>query len=164
SIAALVAAAPLGARAVGLIVVALVLSQVYSARPVRLSYRVAGAPLALCIAYVAVLFALGIVVAHGSLAHAWSWLGAALFLRFCARIVLKDFRDREGDARYGKPTILLRFGKDATCALSLVALAAGDVMLAVALEPALVLVVQPLVLAIAWMLHALRKAEDTRAE
>lgn len=164
SIAAIAVAAPLGLRAVGLIGVALVLSQVYSARPVRLSYRVAGAPLALGIAYVAVPFALGIVAARGSLVHAWSRLAAALFLLFCARIVLKDFRDREGDARYGKPTILLHFGKDATCALSLVALAAGDVMLALALEPALVLVVQPLVLAIAWMLRSLRRADHARAE
>jgi len=164
SILAVAFAIPLGLRAVVLMLVALALSQIYSARPVRLSYRVAGAPLALGIAYVAVPFALGIVAARGSLAHAWSRLGAALFLLFCARIVLKDFRDREGDARYGKPTILLRFGKDATCALSLVALAAGDVLLALALDPVVVLVVQPLVLAIAWMLHALRKADDARAE
>ena len=164
SVAALATAVPLGPRAVGLIAVALLLSQVYSARPVRLSYRVAGAPLALGIAYVAVPFALGIVAAHGSLAHAWSRLAAALFLLFCARIALKDFRDREGDARYGKPTILLRFGKRATCALSVVALAAGDVLLALALGPALVLVVQPLLLAIAWMLRALRNADDPHAE
>ena len=164
SILAVAFAIPLGLRAVVLMLVALALSQIYSARPVRLSYRVAGAPLALGIAYVAVPFALGIVAARGSLAHAWSRLGAALFLLFCARIVLKDFRDREGDARYGKPTILLRFGKDATCALSLVALAAGDVLLALALDPVVVLVVQPLGLAIASMLHALRKADDARAE
>jgi 1,4-dihydroxy-2-naphthoate octaprenyltransferase len=164
SVAAVAVAAPLGLRAVALIGAALVLSQIYSARPVRLSYRVAGAPIALGIAYVAVPYALGIVAAGGRLRHAWSLLAAALFLLFCARIVLKDFRDREGDALYGKPTILLRFGKDATCALSLAALAAADVMLALALPPTLALVVQPLVLAIAWMLRALRRAEDARGE
>lgn len=37
-------------------------------------------------------------------------------------------------------------------------------MLALALPPALALVVQPLVLAIAWMLRALRRADDVRAE
>jgi len=42
SAATLAAAVPLGLRAVGLIGVSLVVSQVYSARPVRLSYRVAG--------------------------------------------------------------------------------------------------------------------------
>jgi 4-hydroxybenzoate polyprenyltransferase len=164
SVAALATAAALGWRAIGLIGVALLLSQIYSARPVRLSYRVAGAPLALGIAYVAVPFALGIVAAGGTLSHAWSRLAAALFLLFSARIVLKDFRDRDGDARYGKPTILLRFGKDATCAASLCALVAGDVALALAVPPALALVAQPLVLAIAWMLRALHHAEDGRAE
>jgi hypothetical protein len=129
-----------------------------------LSYRVAGAPLALGVAYVAVPYALGIAAAGGSLRHAWSRLAAALFLLFCARIVLKDFRDREGDARFGKPTILLRFGKGATCALSLCALVAGDVLLALSLPPTLALVVQPLMLAIAWMLRALQRAEDGGAE
>jgi 4-hydroxybenzoate polyprenyltransferase len=164
SLAALAAAAVLGWRAVWLIGVALLLSQIYSARPVRLSYRVAGAPLALGIAYVAVPYALGIVAAGGTLRHAWSSLAAALFLLFSARIVLKDFRDREGDARYGKPTILLRFGKDATCAASLCALVAGDVVLALAVPPAIALVAQSLVLAIAWMLRALHRAEAGQAE
>jgi 4-hydroxybenzoate polyprenyltransferase len=164
SVAALVAAAALGPRALGPVAVSLVVSQVYSARPVRLSYRVAGAPLALGIAYVVVPYALGIVAAGGTLGHASSRLAAALFLLFSARIVLKDFRDREGDARYGKPTILLRFGKQATCGLSLCALAAGDVVLALALDPLLVLIVQPLLLAIAWMLRALRRAGDAHAE
>ena len=164
SLAALAAAAALGLRALALILVALIVSQVYSARPVRLSYRVAGAPLALGIAYVAVPYALGIVAAGGTLRHAPSRLAAALFLLFSARIVLKDFRDREGDARYGKPTILLRFGKETTCALSLCALAAGDALLAVALDPVLVLIVQPLVLAIAWMLRTLQQADDVHAE
>ena len=164
SVAALAAAAALGLRAVCLIGVALLLSQIYSARPVRLSYRVAGAPLALGIAYVVVPYGLGIVAAGGTLHHAWSRLAVALFLLFCARIVLKDFRDREGDARFGKPTILLRFGKDVTYAASLCALVAGDVVLALALPPALALVVQPLVLAIAWMLRALRRADDGHAE
>jgi 4-hydroxybenzoate polyprenyltransferase len=161
---ALAAAAVLGPRALGLVVVSLVVSQVYSARPVRLSYRVSGAPLALGIAYVLVPYALGIVAAGGTLRHVPSRLAGGLFLLFSARIVLKDFRDREGDARYGKPTILLRFGKDATCGLSLGALAAGDVVLALALEPPLVLILQPLVLAIAWMLHTLRNADDSHAE
>src|SRR5207244_4768415 len=116
-----------------------------SARPVRLSYRVAGAPLALGVAYVLVPYCLGIVAASGSLHHALSALTFALFLLFTARILLKDFRDREGDARYGKPTLLLRFGKTATCTASLCALVAADVVLAFTLDPPLVLLVQPFV-------------------
>ncbi len=161
---ALLAAAPLGLRGIGLLVSALVVSQIYSARPVRLSYRVAGAPLVLGVGYVLVPYSLGIVAAGGDLRHAWSALSCALFLLFAARIVLKDFRDREGDARYGKPTLLLRYGKTATCAASLCALTAGDVVLAFALEPGLVALAQPFVLAIAGMLWTLWRVDDGRAE
>jgi 4-hydroxybenzoate polyprenyltransferase len=161
---ALLAAAPLGLRGIGLLVTALVVSQIYSARPVRLSYRVAGAPLVLGVGYVLVPYSLGIVAAGGDLHHAWSALSCALFLLFAARIVLKDFRDREGDARYGKPTLLLRYGKTATCAASVCALTAGDVVLAFALEPGLILLAQPFLLAIAAMLWSLWRGDDGRAE
>ena len=161
---ALLAAAPLGRRAVILIALALTISQIYSARPVRLSYRMAGAPLALGIAYVLVPYSFGIIAAAGSLHHAWSALTLALFLLFTARILLKDFRDREGDARYGKPTVLLRYGKTPTCAASLCALVAGDVVLAATLEAPLVALAQPFVLAIAWMLRTLWRSTDPRAE
>ena len=164
SAAALLAAAPLGVRGIGLIGAALVISQVYSARPVRLSYRVAGAPVALGAAYVLVPYSLGIVAAGGALHDAWSRLTPALFLLFVARIVLKDFRDREGDARHGKPTILLRFGKETTCTTSLCALVAGDAVLATAVDPVLVALVQPFVLAIAAMLWSLWRAGEARAE
>jgi 4-hydroxybenzoate polyprenyltransferase len=139
-------------------------SQAYSGRPVRLSYRVAGAPLALGIAYVVVPYSLGITAAQGSLRHAASALTCALFLLFAARIVLKDFRDRVGDARYGKPTLLLHFGKTATCVASLCALVAGDLVLVDALEPVLWLFVQAFVVAIAAMLWRLWRADQEVAE
>ncbi|TMK69838.1 MAG: hypothetical protein E6G50_10985 [Actinobacteria bacterium] len=161
---ALLAAVPLGWRAVALIGGALVISQVYSAWPVRLSYRVAGAPVALGLAYVVIPYSVGIVAARGSLRHAQSSLIVALFLLFTARIALKDFRDREGDARYGKPTLLLRFGKGVTCGTSLAALVAADVVLALALDVRLVLLVQPFVAAIAWMLRRLWVAGEGRSE
>jgi len=162
--ASVVAALPLGRTGVLLVLGSLVVSQAYSARPVRLSYRVAGAPLALGIAYVIVPYSLGIVAAGGELRHARSALTLALFMLFSARIVLKDFRDRAGDARYGKPTILLRFGKGATCRLSLCALLAEDAVLCVALDPALALLAQPFLLAIAWMLRVLSRAESGHDE
>ena len=164
SILALCAAIPLGGRGIGLVLVSLLVSQAYSGRPVRLSYRVAGAPLALGIAYVVVPYALGITAAQGSLRHAASALTCALFLLFAARIVLKDFRDRVGDARYGKPTLLLRFGKTTTCAASLCALVAGDLVLVVALEPVLWAFVQAFVVAIAAMLWTLWRADQQVAE
>ena len=164
SILALCAATPLGSRGLGLVLVSLLVSQAYSGRPVRLSYRVAGAPLALGLAYVVVPYALGITAAQGSLSHAASTLTCALFLFFAARIVLKDFRDRVGDARYGKPTLLLRFGKTATCVVSLCALVAGDLVLVGALESVLWLFVQAFVVAIAAMLWRLWRADQEAAE
>jgi 4-hydroxybenzoate polyprenyltransferase len=161
---ALAAAVPLGWSAVGLVATALAVSQAYSARPVRLSYRAAGAPVALGIAYVVVPYALGIVAAEGALRHAASTVTCGLFLLFVARIVLKDFRDRVGDALYGKPTILLRFGKTATCALSAAALLAADVALASAAELPLAVLLQPFFAAIAWMLWRVWRAVDERAE
>jgi len=161
---ALAAAIPLGRNAVALIGAALAISQAYSARPVRLSYRIAGAPVALGTAYVLIPYALGIVTVHGGLRDGWSALTVALFLLFAARIVLKDFRDRDGDARFGKPTLLLRFGKTATCTASLGALLAADAVLLAALDPRLALVVQPFIAAIGWMLYRLWLADDRRAE
>jgi 4-hydroxybenzoate polyprenyltransferase len=57
----------------------------------------------------------------------------ALYLLFAGRIILKDFRDREGDAAFGKPTFLLKYGKRATCLVSLCALCAGDALLVASL-------------------------------
>jgi 4-hydroxybenzoate polyprenyltransferase len=164
SVVALAAAVPLGTRGVVLLAAALVISHLYSARPVRLSYRVAAATIVLGIAYVLIPYSLGIVAARGDLRHVESGLTLALFLLFTARIVLKDFRDREGDARYGKQTVLLRFGKAATCITSLVALVAADVVLEVALDVRLVLLLQPFVVSVAWMLRRLLTATNAHAE
>ena len=164
SVLAVAAAVPLGTRAVALLVAALAISQLYSARPVRLSYRVAGAPIVLGIAYVLIPYSLGVLAARGELGDAVSTLTFALFLLFTARIVLKDFRDRAGDARYGKATLLLRFGKAVTCGTSLVALLVADVVLALALDVRLLLLLQPFVAAIGWTLRCLWLADHGRAE
>jgi 4-hydroxybenzoate polyprenyltransferase len=149
---------------VAIVLVSLLVSQTYSARPVRLSYRVAGAPLALGVAYVLVPYTLGVVAARGELSAAFSRFTLALLLLFCARIVLKDFRDRMGDAQFGKPTLLLRFGKAVTCGVSLSALVAADAVLVTALTPAAALLVQPFVVAIAAMLWRLWRSDDSHAE
>src|SRR5919108_2460467 len=73
---ALVAAVPLGWAGVAIVVVALAVSQAYSAHPLRLSYRTVGAAPALGVAYVLVPFCLGIVVSGGSVADAVSPLTA----------------------------------------------------------------------------------------
>ena len=161
---ALVAAVPLGWPGVAIVGVALAVSQAYSARPLRLSYRTAGAPPLLGVAYVLAPFSLGTVAAGDSVARIVSPFTAGLFCLFVARIVLKDFRDREGDALYGKPTILLRFGKTVTCALSLAFLLCGDLLLVSKLDLVLSVLLQPLVAAIGWMLWTLWGTEEPRSE
>ena len=109
-------------------------------------------------------YSFGILAAGGSLRHTATRFTLALFFLFAARIVLKDFRDREGDARYGKPTLLLRFGKSFTCGASLCALIAGDGVLVASLDPVLALFAQPFVLSVAWMLWRLWRADDPHGE
>jgi 4-hydroxybenzoate polyprenyltransferase len=161
---AVAAALPLGWSGVALVCASLVISHAYSAPPLRFSYRVAGAPLLLAVAYVVVPVGLGIVAARGDPQHTLSRFVFALLLLFAARIVLKDFRDREGDAAFGKPTLLLRHGKDATCAVSAVALLAADAVLVTTLAPVAVVIAQPFVVAIGWMLWRLRHAQEEHAE
>jgi len=144
--------------------VSLLVSQAYSARPLRISYRLGGAPPALAVAYVLVPYALGIVAARGELRHEASALTVALFVLFTARIVLKDFRDRDGDRRFGKQTLLLRHGKTATCAVSLAGLVVADAVLAHAVDGRLWALLQLFACAIGWMLWRLWRASDPAQE
>jgi 4-hydroxybenzoate polyprenyltransferase len=138
----------------------------YSAGPVRLSRRWTLAPIALTVAYVALPYRLGIVVAHGS----WGGVDAGLLLGLCvlffARVILKDIRDRLGDAAHGKPTALLRLGKGATCAVSVVGAVAGTAILVVTVagQPAVTLVLAAAGAAIVWMLERLRRTDDPALE
>jgi 4-hydroxybenzoate polyprenyltransferase len=97
------------------------------------------------------------------LAGADAVLVAALLWLFLARIVLKDFRDRAGDLEYRRPTLLLRFGKRATCGVSAACLAAGATLLAVAIPPLLPFVAA-FAAAIGWMLLRLLRAPEGREE
>lgn len=166
SAGALVAAAPLGWRAVGLAAFSLAIGVAYSLRPARLSYRTWLAPVALAAAYVLVPYGLGAIAVGRELVVADAWLAGALYALFLARIVLKDYRDRAGDAAFGKPTLLLRFGSGVTCAASLAALVAGTVLLLAALRPPLLvaLALTALTGGIALLLRRLRDAPDERSE
>jgi 4-hydroxybenzoate polyprenyltransferase len=162
-VAAVLAAAPLGAGALALMGVSLSIAHAYSLPPLRLSYRTHLAPLVLGIGYVLVPYVLGVVVAGSTPGIADLPFAAALYALFLARIVLKDFRDRQGDALYGRPTLLLRFGKQATCLVSGAALGVGVATL-VWTVPALTPVLVALGLAIGWMLVRLRRAPEGRDE
>ncbi len=122
-----------GPAAAGIMVSSVAIGALYSLPPVRLSYRTFLAPLTLAVAYVGIPYWVGTVVAGGSPGVSDLPLMAALYLLFAGRIILKDFRDREGDAAYGKPTFLLQYGKGATCLASLGAVCAGDAFLVASL-------------------------------
>jgi 4-hydroxybenzoate polyprenyltransferase len=164
--ASLAAAAALGWPAAVLVAASLLVSRAYSRQPLRLSYRTWLAHPALGIAYVAIPYGLGLAVVHARPRPADALLAGGLFCLFLARIVLKDFRDREGDGRFGKPTLLLRHGKRATCLVSGGALAAGDVLLLVALHPpvAVASLLEVYVAGAAAMLVSLARASDAHEE
>jgi len=165
SAVALAAAAPLGWAAVAVVAGSLAVGIAYSLPPLRISYRTWLAPLLLSVAYVPVPFALG-AVASGRGLDGSAGLVTALSALFLARILLKDYRDRAGDARYGKPTLLLRFGSTVTCGASLAALAAANVLLVVALAPpaGLAVPLEALLVGVAVLLRRLHRARDSREE
>jgi 4-hydroxybenzoate polyprenyltransferase len=162
----LTAAAVAGAPVLAVAAASLVIGYAYSLPPIRLSYRTWLAPAVLAVAYAIVPYAIGLLAAGGRFDRTDVLLCAALYCLFLARIVLKDFRDRAGDAAFGKPTLLLAHGKPATCAVSGVALVAGCVVLVVALggHPGLAAVVATFAVAILAMLRRLRRASDPRHE
>jgi hypothetical protein len=67
---------------------------------------------------------------------------------------------------FGKPTFLLRFGKPATCTVSLVALVVGDLLLLAAVRPspAVGILLELFVAAVGWMLLVLWRSEFPGAE
>ncbi len=104
---------------VGVVVsVGLILNAAYSVRPVRLSDRGVVASLLLPAGYVCLPYLAGTLAVDPVLDRQGVVLLAGLYVVFIGRILLKDFRDVEGDAMYGKRTFLLRHGRRATCRLS----------------------------------------------
>jgi 4-hydroxybenzoate polyprenyltransferase len=162
TVTAAVASLPLGPAGVAAIGLMLAIAFCYSAGPMQLSRRWALAPIALTVAYVALPYWLGVTVAHAR----WSIADAPLMLGLCvlffARIILKDVRDRLGDAAHAKQTLLLRLGKGATCAIAAAGAVTGLAVVVLALRPS-----APVALAIAldggaivWMLLRLRTTVD----
>jgi 4-hydroxybenzoate polyprenyltransferase len=165
--AAIGCATPLGAVPAGLVVVGLVIGRAYSLRPLRLSYRPYWAPSTLAIAYVVVPYTLGFWSSGGETNGRAVAIGGGLVALFLARIVLKDFRDREGDAIFGRRSLLLLHGKRMTCALSGGFAALGDGSLSLAFGGhawPLLLLAQGFFAAVGRMLWSLSKATTPTAE
>jgi chlorophyll synthase len=155
-----------GPGAAGIMLLSVVIGALYSLPPARLSYRTFLAPLTLAVAYVGIPYWAGVVVVGESLQTADLPLLTALYLLFAGRIILKDFRDREGDAAFGKPTFLLKYGKRATCLASLCALSAGDALLVASLADRwwLAALVQLYIVSIAIMLFRLYRVSSSKDE
>lgn len=113
-------------------VVSIILNTLYSLPPIRIAYRAILTPFYLSFCYVVVSFVLGYLLVReagaGMLPFAWLYL-VAFFSFFVARISLKDFRDRKGDAAVGKPTILSKYGKLTVILLSSSAALVGTAIL-----------------------------------
>ena len=146
-----------GPGAAGIMLLSVVIGALYSLPPARLSYRTFLAPLTLAVAYVGIPYWAGVVVVGESLRATDLPLMTALYLLFAGRIILKDFRDREGDAAFGKPTFLLKYGKRTTCLASLCALCTGDALLVASLADNrwLAVLLQFYIVSIAVMLYRL---------
>jgi 4-hydroxybenzoate polyprenyltransferase len=155
-----------GPGAAGIMLLSVVIGALYSLPPARLSYRTFLAPLTLAVAYVGIPYWAGVVVVGESLQTTDLPLLTALYLLFAGRIILKDFRDREGDATFGKPTFLLKYGKRATCLASLCALSAGDALLVASLADRwwLAALLQLYIVSIAIMLFRLYRVSSSKDE
>jgi 4-hydroxybenzoate polyprenyltransferase len=155
-----------GSGAAGIMLLSVVIGALYSLPPARLSYRTFLAPLTLAVAYVGIPYWAGVVVVGESLQTTDLPLLTALYLLFAGRIILKDFRDREGDAAFGKPTFLLKYGKKSTCLASLCALSAGDALLVESLADRwwLAALVQLYIVSIAIMLFRLYRVSNRKDE
>ena len=163
---ALATAAIAGGPVLAVSAASLAIGYAYSLRPIQLSYRTWLAPTILAVAYAIVPYALGLLAAGGRIDRVDVLLCEALYALFLARINLKDFRDRAGDAAYGKPTLLLAHGKTVTCAVTGIALVAGCATLVAALGAHLgiVAIVSLFAAAILWMLWRLWRTSDPREE
>ena len=158
---------PIGPKAVLILALSLLINYIYSLPPLKLSYRTHFAPLILSFAYVFIPYWLGVSIARSTIqGKEWVFVAALLFL-FFGRIILKDFRDRKGDALYGKPTFLLRYGKSATCSISFISILTGNVLVFASLYSLATTSLLPLqmyFLAIFFVLSRLWKTDDHDSE
>ena len=155
-----------GPDAAGIMLLSVVIGALYSLPPARLSYRTFLAPLTLAVAYVSIPYWAGVVVVGESLRTSDLPFMTALYLLFAGRIILKDFRDREGDTAFGKPTFLLKYGKRATCLASICALCAGDALLLLSLADRwwLAALLQIYIVSTLIMLHRLYRVSGRQDE
>jgi 4-hydroxybenzoate polyprenyltransferase len=162
AVVAIIIAALIGPLAVAAVAVSLIINVLYSAPPVRLCSRALAAAPVLAFAYVAVPYAIGLASA-GVLPGAVDVRTVLAFMvLFAGRMLLKDFRDRRGDAMFGKRTFLLAYGKGSTVLTVCACVVAGDAILLTAL-PAnafLIVALESFFAAIVFELYRLSREDD----
>ena len=153
-----IATGPLG---VVVVAASLSLNVAYSVPPLRLCARPLAAPPVLAFAYVALPYGLGL--AATGLSPDWldAMIVACFVVLFAGRMLLKDFRDRNGDAAFGKRTFLLTYGKRTTLITVMTCVVAGDALLIAVLpsNPLLVVAVESYFVAIGIQLFRLWKED-----
>lgn len=157
----------IGIKAIVILALSLLINYIYSLPPFKLSYRTHFAPLILSVAYVFVPYWLGTVVTNSTIQKQESLFIIGLLLIFFGRIILKDFRDRKGDALYGKPTFLLRYGKSATCGISFISIFSGNILMFAGLPIKNIIVLfllEVYFIAIFFMLYKLWKKDKSEDE
>src|SRR3989338_1194043 len=153
----------IGVKAVIILALSLLVNYIYSLPPFKLSYRTHFAPLILSFAYVFIPYWLGVVVSNSIIQGQELFFVAGLLLLFFGRIILKDFRDRKGDALYGKPTLLLSYGKSVTCWLSFASIILGNIFLFVGLptkNPIIFFTLELYLISVLFMLYKLSKVSE----
>jgi len=136
----------------------------YSAPPLRICARPHLAAPSLGLAYVGLPYALGLAAAGVTPTWLDARAAAALVVLFTGRMLLKDFRDRRGDAMFGKRTFLLVHGKGVTVSAVLICVLAGDALLVTVLpSPVLVAVVETYFAAIVLELYRLARGDEMAA-
>ena len=137
-----------------IVTLGLVLNVAYSFKPLRISARGLIAVILLPLGYVVLPFLVGLFAVHGTLDGKGACILAGLYLTFMGRIVLKDFRDEEGDRLFGKRTFLIRKGRADTCLFSAACWIAGSAALIV-IVPLRSVLIGVFVVYLACVLHAL---------
>jgi 4-hydroxybenzoate polyprenyltransferase len=157
AVIALIAGFVIGPVGFVLVAVSLLLNVAYSAPPLRLCARALAAPPVLGFAYVILPYGIGLAAA--GLSPTWfdARVATCFVILFTGRMLLKDFRDRRGDAAFDKRTFLLTYGKRATLVAVLACVVAGDGLLLTVLPMSLPLiaVIETYFVAIAFQIYRL---------
>jgi 4-hydroxybenzoate polyprenyltransferase len=159
---AIVLSVLIGPLAIGAVAVSLLINVLYSAPPVRLCSRPLAAAPVLAFAYVAVPFAFGLASGGATPDALDARAVLAFMVLFAGRMLLKDFRDRRGDAMFGKRTFLLAYGKTATVLAVLACVVAGNAVLLTAVpeNAFLIVALESFFAAIVFELYRLSREDD----